>query len=74
MCDIVRYVVWMQFVTVRTYRHTDNLFKILHVYNILVLEMLHLCARNRLGGCGLDCAGSGWIRVVGCCELSGVLL
>ena len=27
-----------------------------------------------MGGCGLDCAGSGWIRVAGCCEISGGLL
>jgi hypothetical protein len=71
---MILYVVWMQCVTVCTYRHADNLFKILHVYYNLVLEVLPLWARKRMGGCGLDCAGSGWIRVAGFCEISGGLL
>ena len=51
----------MHFVIACTDTHTDNLSQILHVYNNLVLEMLPLWARNRMGGCGLDCAGSGRI-------------
>ena len=64
----------MQFVTVRTYMHTDNLFKIFHVCNNLVMEI----GWEDVDWIALARDGYEWravVKSVECCsEISGGLL